>query len=56
MKIGKVLNLINENVVTNFGHFHFDSTASFLNRYCSEDEEVELDNWGEETLEKCKKD
>lgn len=56
MKIGKVLNLINENVVTNFGHFHFDSAASFLNRYCSEDEEVELDNWGEETLEKCKKD
>lgn len=56
MKIGKVLNLINENVVTNFGHFHFDSAASFLNRYCNEDEEVELDNWGEETFEKCKKD
>lgn len=48
MKIGKVLNLINENVVTNFGHFHFDSAASFLNRYCSEDEE--------ETSEKYKKD
>lgn len=49
MKIGKVLNLINENVVTNFGHFHFDSAASFLNRYCAEDEE-------EETSEKYKKD
>lgn len=48
MKIGKVLNLINENVVTNFGHFHFDSAASFLNRYCAEDEE--------ETSEKYKKD
>lgn len=56
MKIGKVLNLINENVVINLGHFHFDSAASFLNRYCSEDEEFEPDTWGEETLEKCKKD
>ena len=41
MKIGKVLNLINENVVIDFGHFHFDSAASFLNRYSSEDEEFE---------------
>lgn len=56
MKIGKVLNLINENVVIDFGHFHFDSAASFLNRYCPEDEEFEPDTWGEETLEKCKKD
>ena len=56
MKIGKVLNLINENVVIDFGHFHFDSAASFLNRYCFEDEEFEPDTWGEETLEKCKKD
>ena len=56
MKIGKVLNLINENVVINFGHFHFDSAVSFLNHYCSEDEEFEPDTWGEETLEKCKKD
>ena len=56
MKIGKVLNLINENVVVDFGHFHFDSVISFLNRYCNEDEEFESDTWGEETLEKCKKD
>lgn len=56
MKIEKVLNLINENVVIDFGHFHFDSAASFLNRYCAEDEEFEPDTWGEETFEKCKKD
>ena len=56
MKIGKVLNLINENVVVDFGHFHFDSVVSFLNRYCNEDEEFESDTWGEEILEKCKKD
>ena len=56
MKIGKVLNLINENVVIDFGHFHFDSASSFLNHYYSEDEEFEPDIWGEETLEKCKKD
>ena len=56
MKIEKVLNLINENIVIDFGHFHFDSAASFLNRYCSEDEEFEPDTWGEEALEKCKKD
>lgn len=56
MKIGKVLNLINESTVIDFGHFHFDSAASFLNRYCFEDEEFEPDTWGEKTLEKCKKD
>ena len=56
MKIEKVLNLINENVVINFGHFHFDSAASFLARCPIEDEEVVPDTWGEETLEKCKND
>lgn len=56
MKIENVLNLINENVVIDFGHFHFDSAASFLTHYYDEDEEIELDTWGEEALEKCKKD
>lgn len=55
MKIEKVLGIINESSNVNLGHFHFDSSESFL-AYLSEKEDNEIiyDTWGETLAKICK--
>lgn len=55
MKIEKVLGIINESSNVNLGHFHFDSSESFL-AYIGEkkDNEIIYDTWGETLAKICK--
>jgi ribosomal protein S18 acetylase RimI-like enzyme len=56
MKIGKVLSLIGEGTVINFGHIHFDSAGEFLSRCHHEEEEYEPDTWGDDARKECEND
>lgn len=56
MKIWKVLSFLNEANAINFGHIHFDSVDEFLSHRHYEEEEYELDTWGDDARKKCEND